>query len=90
MQPVENIARQVLVWAIDDSVTPFPGIPPNIYLATKDGEEYHRLPAQPDGRTNPLWVPEEIYSLVTEPENLAGKPIPTTRKSILQRYVDLR
>ena len=90
MQPVKNITRQALVWAIDDNVTTFPGVPPNIYLATKDGEEYHRLPAQPDGRTNPLWVPEEIYSLVTEPESLAGKPIPTTRKSVLQRYVDLR
>ena len=90
MQPVKKVTRQVLVWAIEDSVMTLPGVPPNVYLATKDSVEYHRLPSQADGRTNPLWVPEEVYSLVTEPENLAGRSIPTTRKGILQRYVDLR
>ena len=48
---------------------------------------YHHRRA---GGTNPLWVPESVYELVTDPENLAGKKIPTTRKGILERYVDLR
>ena len=90
MQPVKNVTRQVLVLTIDDHVKTFPGVPPNVYLATKDETKYHRLPPQADGRTNPLWVPESVYELVTDPENLAGKKIPTTRKGILERYVDLR
>jgi uncharacterized membrane protein len=90
MQPVKNVTRKVLVWSIDDHVKTFPGVPPNVYLATKDQNQYHRLPPQADGRTNPLWVPESVYELVTDPENLAGRKIPTTRKGILERYVDLR
>jgi len=90
MQPVKNVARQVLVWTIDDHVKTLPAVPPNVYLTTKDGHEYHRLPPQADGRTNPLWVPESVYGLVTDPENLAGRTIPTTRKGILEQYVDLR
>ena len=89
MQPVKNVTRQILVWTIDDHVKNFPGVPPNVYLATKDETKYHRLPPQAGGRTNPLWVPESVYELVTDPENLAGKKIPTTRKGILERYVDL-
>ena len=90
MQPVKNVTRKILVWTIDDQVKTFPGVPPNVYLATKDETKYHRLPPQADGRTNPLWVPESVYELVTEPENLEGRKIPTTRKGILECYVDLR
>ncbi len=90
MQPVKKVTRQVLVWANDDQVKKFPGVPPNVYLVTKDQVKYHRLPAQANGRINPLWVPESIYDLVIEPENLEGRKIPTTRKGILERYVDLR
>ena len=90
MQPVKNVTRQILVWTIDDQVKTFSAVPPNVYLATKDEIKYHRLPPQADGRTNSLWVPESIYELVTKPENLEGLKIPTTRKGILERYVDLR
>ena len=37
MQPVKNVTRQVLVWTIDDHVKTLPAVPPNVYLATKDG-----------------------------------------------------
>ena len=90
MQPVKNVTRQILVWTIDDQVKTFSAVPPNVYLATKDEIKSHRLPPQADGRTNSLWVPESIYELVTKPENLEGLKIPTTRKGILERYVDLR
>jgi uncharacterized membrane protein len=91
LQPVQNGAQHLLVWAIDDGVSELPNVPADVYLfKTTNGEQYHRLPKLPEGHTNPYWVPETIYELVTRPNNLHGQPIPTSRRAMLQRYVDLR
>jgi uncharacterized membrane protein len=90
MQPVKDGARRVLVWTVEDGVSELPGVPPQVYLESKNGVEYHRLPRQSDGRTNSQWVPEYVYALVTDPENLHRQAIPTTHLSMFERYVDLR
>lgn len=91
LQPVQNGAQHLLVWAIDDGVSELPNVPADVYLfKTTNDKQYHRLPKLPDGHTNPYWVPENIYELVTRPNNLHGQPIPTSRRAMFQRYVDLR
>ena len=91
LHPVQTGAQHVLVWTIDDGVSTFPDVPLDIdFIKTQNGNEYHRLPKQPDGRPNPQWVPEDVYDLVMRPANLRGHPIPTSRRAMFERYVDLR
>ncbi len=91
LHPVQTGAQHVLVWTIDDGVSMFPDVPlDRDFVKTENGDEYHRLPQQPDGRTNLQWVPEDVYELVTRPANLHGQPIPTSRRAMFERYVDLR
>ena len=91
LHPVQTGAQHVLVWTIDDGASTFPNVPLDIdFIKTQNGSEYHRLPKQPDGRPNPQWVPDYVYDLVTLPANLDGHPIPTSRRSMFERYVDLR
>ena len=81
----------MLVWTIDDGVSAFPDVPLDIdFIKTQNGDEYHRLPKQTDGRPNPQWVPEDVYELVMRPANLHGHPIPTSRRAMFERYVDVR
>ncbi len=91
LHPVQTGAQHVLVWTIDDGVSAFPDVPLDIdFIKTQNGDEYHRLPKQTDGRPNPQWVPEDVYELVMRPANLHGHPIPTSRRAMFERYVDVR
>ncbi len=91
LHPVQTGAQHVLVWTIDDGVSTFPDVPLDIdFIKTQNGDEYHRLPKQTDGRPNPQWVPEDVYELVMRPANLHGHPIPTSRRAMFERYVDVR
>ena len=68
MQPVKNVTRKILVWTIDDQVKTFPGVPPNVYLATKDETKYRkrrRITTRRAHRNLPPVSPKSLGTRVT-------------------------
>lgn len=90
MQPVKDGARWVLVHYYDDGVAYIPGVPPENSTAEKNGVTYRRLPnKQNESTSNSQWVPAPIYDVVAQQENLGENSVPTSRKAVFARYVDL-
>ena len=89
MQPVKDGARWVLVHYYDDGVAYIPGIPPEKSTVEKNGVTYRRLPSKQNETTSSQWVPAAIYDVVAQQENLGDDAVPTARKALIGRYVDL-